>query len=133
MGMTVGSGSGQKAEINVTPMIDVLLVLIIIFMVITPITSRGLNTPIPQQAADTKTPAPSNDLVIEVARNNQIHLNREPVELASLEGRLAALYRSGAGGHLFVKGDRDLEFGDVVHVIDVARGAGWDRIGLMTQ
>ena len=124
--------TSQGADINVTPMIDVLLVLIIIFMVITPLTPMGLNALLPQPASGGPN-EPARDIVITVARDNSIRLNREPVELAHLQDRLSALLKRGASEHLFVRGDRDLDFREVVQVIDLARGAGWDRVGLMTQ
>src|ERR1700738_480138 len=100
MAMATGSGSGQRAVINVTPMIDVLLVLIIIFLVITPLTPTGLNTLVPQTASGA--PAePSHDIVISVARDNAIRLNEKPVELAELPDRLAALYKLGVSDHIF--------------------------------
>jgi len=134
MGMSVGSNGGQKAEINVTPMIDVLLVLIIIFLVITPIASRGLNALVPQQAKSDDTPAPArHDIVISVAANGQVSLNQEPMDLATLHSRLLALFKTGASTVVFVRGEKDLPFAEVAQVIDIARGAGVDRIGLMTR
>jgi biopolymer transport protein ExbD len=134
MSMMVGGGGPQKAEINVTPMIDVLLVLIIIFMVITPTKQRGLNTLIPQQATeDPVKPVPIYDIVVSVAKDNVIHINQEPIDYTALPQRLASLRRTSNGSHFFVRGDRGLFYQDVAHVIDVARGAGWDRIGLMTR
>ena len=133
MSMTVGSGSRQKAEINMAPMIDVLLVLIIIFMVITPLAPRGLDAAIPQQASDVRPPALSRDLVITVAKGEQIEINQQVVESGKLGDRLAEIYRLGASRHVFVRADRELEYQAVVRVIDLARGAGWDRVGLMTR
>ena len=133
MGMTAGGG-GQRAEINVTPMIDVLLVLIIIFMVITPVSQRGLNALIPEQSTvDPPKDAISRDIVVSVAKNNVIHINQEPVQFAALPNRLDVLHRAAYGAHFFVRGDRDLDYQDVARIIDMARGAGWNQIGLMTR
>ena len=127
-------GKGQNAQINVTPMIDVLLVLIIIFMVITPIAPRGLQALVPPQA---DTPPPPGlvprDIVISVAKDGAIEINQQPVESAALPDRLAELYRRHINDHVFVRGDRNLDFQAVAQIIDLARGAGWDRVGLMTR
>jgi biopolymer transport protein ExbD len=125
---------GGKAQINVTPLIDVLLVLIIIFMVITPIKHRGLNALIPQQATDDPVkPVQSRDIVVSVAKDNVITINQEPVAYAALPERLLLLHAAAYGAHFFVRGERGLDYQEVAHVIDIARGAGWDKIGLMTR
>jgi len=115
-------------------MIDVLLVLIIIFMVITPLVPRGLEAAVPPQAEG---PPPSEgvsrEIVISVAKDGAIEINRQPVERGALTGRLAGLYRQRINDHVFVKGDGGLDYEAVAQVIDVARGAGWDRVGLMTK
>jgi biopolymer transport protein ExbD len=132
MSMSVG-GKG-KAEINMTPMIDVLLVLIIIFMVIVPTESRGLQTAVPPQSDQ---PVPANvvsrDIVITVAKDGSLEINQQPVAEKDLAGRLEDLFRRRINDHVFVRGDRDLEYHAVAHVIDVARGAGFERVGLMTR
>jgi len=130
--MTVNTGGSQKAEINVTPMIDVLLVLIIIFMVITPLTPRGLNTLVPQESSATAT-APVQHPVITVRSDGDVQLNQEPVALTDLEPRLRRLVGSAAYATVFVRGEHGLEFRQVAAVIDIARGAGFERVGLMTK
>jgi biopolymer transport protein ExbD len=133
MSMNIG-GNGQKAQINVTPMIDVLLVLIIIFMVITPLVPRGLNAVVPPQADAPPPPGVvQRDIVISVAKNGAIEINQQPVEPGTLPERLADLYRRHLTDHVFVRGDRDLDYQAVAEVIDMARGAGWERVGLMTH
>ena len=134
MSMTVGGGHGQKAEINMTPMIDVLLVLIIIFMVIMPVKEHGLHTQLPQQATDdAPAAAPLHDVVVSISKDNVITINQQPVAYAALPERLARIYETAPSAHFFVRGDRDLAYQDVAQVIDMARGAGWQRIGLMTR
>jgi biopolymer transport protein ExbD len=133
MSMNIG-GQGQKAQINVTPMIDVLLVLIIIFMVITPIAPRGLNALVPPQADAPPPPGViTRDIVITVAKDGAIEINQQPVAPGTLPERLAGLYRSHTNDPIFVRGDRELDYQVVAEIIDVARGAGFERIGLMTH
>jgi biopolymer transport protein ExbD len=119
---------------NVTPMIDVLLVLIIIFMVITPTVSRGLNTQVPQTSKPEDGPtAPSHDIVISVGADHNLLLNSESVDMATLQSRLTALFKNRSSRVVFVRGDKSLEYHQIAEVIDVAKGAGVDRVGLMTQ
>ena len=134
MGMSLGSKGGQKAEINMTPMIDVLLVLIIIFMVIVPTTSRGLNALVPQTSEGPVTPAPErHDIVVTVNGNGQVSLNQVDMDISALQSRLLALLKTGANAVVVVRGEKSLPFADVAEVIDIARGAGVNRIGLMTR
>jgi biopolymer transport protein ExbD len=134
MAMSLGSHGRHRADINMTPMIDVLLVLIIIFMVMTPTTPRGLNALLPQppQASPPYTP-PSHDIVVTVNGDGTVSLNQEPVLLAELSGRLVTLFRNHPNHVIFVRGQKGLEFQPVAEVIDIARGVGLDRVALMTQ
>lgn len=124
MGMSAG-----KAEINVTPMIDVLLVMIIIFMLLTPLRPSGLDANVPQPPDKSRT-APSDDIVVTVCANDSLRINQEPIALADLQARLAGLYRNHADHVLFVRAEGDPKFEQVARVIDLARGAGLDRVAL---
>ena len=75
----------------------------------------------------------SQDIVISISKDHELRLNQEPIELAALDLRLRSIYRAGAANDLFIRGDRGLDFGDVARLIDLTKGAGWDRVGLMTQ
>jgi biopolymer transport protein ExbD len=132
MAMSVGGGSHQKAEMNVTPLIDVLLVLIIIFLVVMPSLSHGLKTSVPE-TSDQKPSTPRDDIVVTVVGNGMVRLNQESVALEDLDGRLKAVFKNAANHAIFVRADKDLDFQQVAEVIDIAKGAGLDRVALMTQ
>ena len=131
MSMSIASANRMRADINMTPMIDVLLVLIIIFMVITPLTPLGLDALVPQSSATAGPPAEA--IVITPLPDGSYLLNREPLAQAALESRLARLFRNGGANVVFVRGARDIEFRRVAETVDLARGIGVSRIGLMPE
>jgi biopolymer transport protein TolR len=123
-----------KSQINVTPLIDVLLVLIVIFMVIAPSTPKGLDTRVPQPApADSqRNPrVPDTNLILSLDQNGVIRLNQETLDLASLAPRLEEVLRTRADRTIFVQADDEVLFNDVAQIIDTARGAGAGLVGLM--
>jgi len=135
MGMAVGGpGGGPKADINMTPMIDVLLVLIIIFMVITPLTPKGLEALVPQPPPPNQKPNLSDQrtVVIVVDDKHNYSINNEPQPEDKLGDRLQEIFKTRAERVVFVKGDPGLDFMWVAKAIDIAHGAGIDKVGLMT-
>ncbi len=136
MSMAVGgSGGGAKADINMTPLIDVLLVLLIIFMVITPLTPKGLETLVPQPpppGVQANQPDNTRTVVIVINRDKSMLINTEPTDEGRLGARLEEIFKTRAERVVFVKGDPELEFQYVARAIDIAKGAGIDKVGLMT-
>jgi biopolymer transport protein TolR len=134
MSMAVGGSGGPRADINMTPMIDVLLVLIIIFMVITPLTPKGLETLVPQPPPPNQQQQQSDQrtVVIVIDKDRSMHINQEPTTEAALGPRLEEIFKTRAERLVFVKGDPDLEYRYVATAIDIAHGVGIDRVGLMT-
>jgi len=134
--MAVGGKKGALADINITPMIDVLLVLIIIFMVITPLTPRGLETLVPQPTPPNAKQDQSDQrtVVIQVLKDHSMKINQEETVYTeqNLGPRLEDIFKTRAERVVFVRGDPDLEYQYVARAIDIAHGAGIDKVGLMT-
>ncbi len=135
MGMATGqSGGGPTCDMNVTPLIDVLLVLLIIFMVITPLTPKGLEALVPQPPPPNQKPNQSDQrtVVITIDEKHNMQINSEPTDEARLGPRLEEIFKTRAERVVFVKGDPALDFQWVAKAIDIAHGAGIDKVGLMT-
>ena len=138
MAMSMGSAGGNMSEINVTPMIDILLVLLIIFMVIVPTVPHGLEALVPQPPKNPQQQQQPNDrtIVVQVLyRGGQApayKINETDVTHAELLPRLTEIYANRAERIMFVKGDDNVNFASIADVIDIAKSANVDHIGLMT-
>jgi biopolymer transport protein TolR len=137
MSMSSGSGSGPRSDINVTPLIDVLLVLLIIFMVIQPNVVRGLDTLVPQPPKNPNNSQPDpRTIVVQVLANGKgapsYKINDNAFNRTEIEPKLAEIFATRADKVMFVKADPDLDFGPVAEVFDFGHQAGVDSIGIIT-
>lgn len=132
--MSIGSGKGAMSNINITPYIDILLVLLIIFMVITPVSQLDLKIKVPQKNEDQQASAgPSNVIVVSLGESGQVAINNEPVNLVNLGQELSNIYSARSNKNMFVSASPRVIYGDVVRIIDIAKGAGVGEIGLITE
>jgi biopolymer transport protein ExbD len=134
MGMSVGGKGGSMANINITPYIDILLVLLIIFMVITPIVQRDIEVKVPQSSGDNGPAVPDlSIIVVSISDTAQIAINGLDQTLQQLGTELQRIYSERSNKSMFISAGAKLPYGDVVRVIDIAKGAGVGDIGLVLE
>lgn len=135
MAITVGgSKNGVRADINVTPLVDVVLVLLIIFMVLTPSTLKHLTANVPKKPDEATPPTPSDtSIVVEYTSNRELSINSEPIAVEALAPKLIERLRGSRQKVVFFKADDETPYGDVVRLMDVARGVGAQTLAVVTQ
>ena len=133
MAMKVGGKKGSMSDINITPYIDILLVLLIIFMVITPVRQMDLDVKVPQTSQDDVGAIDPSVIVVSIGESARIAINNEETSIGNLGPKLQEIYSKRSNKNMFVSASAKLPYGDVVKIIDIAKGAGVGDIGLLTE
>lgn len=135
MGFGGGSGKGVRSDINITPLVDVVLVLLIIFMVMTPTLLKEVDVKVPDKAeVETSAVPPTNEeVVVSVTGEGKFQLNHEPIDDMRLGDRIRESMAARAEKRVFFDIDDDAPYGDAMHAMDICRGAGVKTLGLMTK
>ncbi|HYU33966.1 MAG TPA: protein TolR [Thermoanaerobaculia bacterium] len=137
MAFTLGNGNGDDdpvmADINVTPLVDVMLVLLIIFMIAAPMLHQGIEVALPQAQA---TPLPlrmEDPLIVSIDRDGKVYLRETPVEIDDLVDQVKAQTESRGDDSVFLKGDREVPYGRIIEVLDVLHRGGIVHVGMVTD
>lgn len=135
MAMDVGGKKkGPRSEINVTPLVDIVLVLLIIFMVLTPTMLKNIAATVPEKAEEQQTPVPSDSaIVVEYTAKRELTVNLEPVSIEGLQDKLIERLKAQRQKAVFFKAEDDAPYGEVVRLLDIARGSGAQTLAVVTE
>ncbi|MEW6455534.1 MAG: biopolymer transporter ExbD [Acidobacteriota bacterium] len=132
MGVELGAGEA-KSEPNVVPLCDVLLVLLIIFMVVTPMLQKGVDVRLPEAANTVGQPDPANQIVVAIKFDGSIYLNQEQVNENNLKPKIEELFENRTDKTLYLKADAELDYGSIVKIMNIIREAGIEILGIVTE